>query len=115
MYVKKEQALKNRYEFCCSKMKENVLVMQGMTMTGKANHTVFFSIDFNEFDLRSQKNGYFVPISFCPWCGKPLPGGLREKWTREKLLEGIDLSTVKLPEPPEKRAHEKKGNGGFKL
>ena len=86
-----------------------------MTMTGKANHTVFFSIDFNEFDLRSQKNGYFVPISFCPWCGKPLPGGLREKWTREKLLEGIDLSTVKLPEAPEKRAHEKKGNGGFKL
>ena len=48
MYVKKEQALKNRYEFCCSKMKENVLVMQGMTMIGKANHTVFFSIDFNE-------------------------------------------------------------------
>lgn len=54
---------------------------------------------FREYGLEVSDGGSsFIEIGYCPWCGKKLPGSLREEWfdTLENL--GIDPFKDVIPE-----------------
>ena len=84
--------------YCCEDMKENVsIVVSGENQNeGKA---IGYSARFNEYGLICRDRKTMLLISYCPWCGKKLPGSLREKWFDELASLGFTspLFDEKIP------------------
>ena len=74
-------------EHCCSDMRE---------MIEEENSIVFIS-EFREYGVPICDGGSsFLEMQFCPWCGKKLPGSLREEY-----FSILDKMGINYPCPPE--------------
>ena len=61
---------------------------------------VFYEPRFRLYDIEQQDGlGSRWQISYCPWCGRPLPN-LGEQWLEEVKRRGLDPTTPEeeLPE-----------------
>jgi hypothetical protein len=53
---------------------------------------------FREYGIRVLDGGSgFIEISHCPWCGRILPGTLRENWFKELEARGFDVGDDTIP------------------
>lgn len=74
-------------EHCCSNMRE---------MIDEENSIVFIP-EFREYGVPICDGGSsFLEMQFCPWCGKKLPGSLREEY-----FSILDEMGINYPCPPE--------------
>lgn len=51
---------------------------------------ISFNPKFREYGVRYPDGVSVQIIRFCPWCGAPLPGSLREAWFAELERLGLD-------------------------
>lgn len=59
---------------------------------------VEYSARLREYGLIVRDGGNSVRvISFCPWCGAPLPHSLRDRWFEELEQLGIDPHSDEIP------------------
>ncbi|CAG8448193.1 812_t:CDS:2 [Racocetra fulgida] len=78
IYVDKYLNL-DRKDFCCEEMYENLL---GEDNSGECELHFGYIPQFREYfiDIKDEYGGAVLLISYCPWCGKKLPKGLREEF-----------------------------------
>jgi hypothetical protein len=53
---------------------------------------------FREYGIKVLDGGSsYILISFCPWCGRKLPGRLRDAWFDEVERLGMNMDHPALP------------------
>lgn len=86
-------------EICCQAMECYLHCLE------QGDEVVCYSPKFNEYGIpiHDGENGSitsYIQIQYCPWCGKKLPDGLREKWFDQLENLGYDdpLKDDSIPE-----------------
>lgn len=61
---------------------------------------VHYSGQFREYGILLHDGpDAYLPMRFCPFCGKKLPESLRDRWFDELNRMGIDPEQGEIPEP----------------
>ena len=87
---------------CCDAMQEQIefTCPQHESVHDCPDALISFSAKFREYGLMVHDGGTgSIGISFCPWCGTPLPESLRSQWFEELAELGFDDPWVQeIPE-----------------
>ncbi len=76
-------------EHCCEMMATNLAA--GET-------AILYAPKFREYGIRVLDGGSsFIVIEHCPWCGKTLPGALRDAWFQEIESRGFEIGDEAIP------------------
>jgi len=74
---------------CCSEMQRHL---------EEGEVAIRYVAKFREYGIPILDGGSATQeIHFCPWCGCPLPGSLRDRWFDEIESRGFDLDSEDLP------------------
>lgn len=59
---------------------------------------IVFSAKFREYGIRVLDGGSsYIEIYYCPWCGKRLPGSLRDEWMQQVRTRGFEPGDKNIP------------------
>ena len=76
-------------EHCCEMMTTNL---------AGGETAILYVPKFREYGIRVLDGGSgFIVIEHCPWCGKCLPGVLRDAWFREIESRGFEVGDAAIP------------------
>jgi hypothetical protein len=71
--------------------------MMSMNLAG-GETAILYVPKFREYGIRVIDGGSgFIVIDYCPWCGKVLPGTLRDAWFREIESRGFEVDDDTIP------------------
>lgn len=71
-------------------------VMAGYLVGGDIS--ILYVPKFREYGITVAYGGEsYIRLSYCPWCGKQLPGSLRDEWFDEIERLGLEPEDTRLP------------------
>lgn len=87
-----DKSCTNNHNYCCELMACNIQ---------NEDEIIVYIPKLREYGIPVHDGGSsYMTINFCPWCGKPLPGSLRDVWFDE--LEKLGIEDWDDPRIPEK-------------
>jgi hypothetical protein len=75
-------------EHCCEEMRQHLQ---------RREVAIRYIPKFREYGIHIEDGGTsFQEIRFCPWCGRPLPPSLRDRWFEELDALGLEPDSPAL-------------------
>lgn len=75
-------------DFCCRDMQVHVRVVTDHTAQLGDGEVITYLPKFHEYGTPCGDGHSHIVIQYCPWCAKPLPSSLRERWVDELMAMG---------------------------
>jgi hypothetical protein len=76
-------------DLCCEKMRNAV---------ADPDIPIVFSAKLREYGISVLDGGTsYMVIQYCPWCGKKLPGSLRDEWIARIKKLGLEPGDTRIP------------------